>query len=350
MIPYLFLLFVPSMFALFNSRRLSLSAWYITFFIYVLFVGLRFDVGPDAYQYGYIHHSLNYLSFGEVISRTEPLSYLLFWISETSGQHVYLSNIVAAIVTIGGVFAFARRTANPWLALIAATPYFIIVMGMSGVRQAMAAGIMLFLLSRWEKYSFVARSGSILVSALFHTSALVNTIFLVIQTSIPLRYKIVLGALILALTIYVSLGVSVYGDNLLLYQQRYLGGSSAAQSVGALYHIALVLIPALLAFYYRRRILDGVHNIPLLYFGLYSVLAVVLIHFVSSTVASRLTIYLYFIPMMVYPALVATVGRRSWQASVFAVVIFHFCVLISWFQFANVSLAYIPYKNLLFDD
>lgn len=350
MIPYFLLLLIPSVFALTNARRISLLLWYTTLFVFVLFVGLRFEIGPDWIQYGYIHTSVGYDDFWTVITQAEPLSYLLFWISETSGFHVYLSNMVGAFITLAGVFSFARRTTNPWLAVVAATPYFIIVMGMSGVRQTMAAGIILFLFSRWERYSFFTRGAYILVAALFHTSALVNNIFLIIKMNIAMRYKLILGALILLITVYLSFEVSAYSDNMIKYQQRYLEKSFANESFGSLYHIAMIAVPAILGFIYQRRITPVIHNASLLHFGLYAVLSVLLINFYSSTVASRLTIYLYFVPMMIYPALVGMAGYRGRFVGSLAVIIFHFLILGVWFFFGNHAVAYLPYQNVMFHD
>lgn len=350
MIPYFILLLMPSLFALFNTSRVSMLLWIPTFIFYVLFVGLRFQVGPDWIQYGYIHMTMGYEKFWDVILQPEPLSYALFWISENTGNHVYLSNIVGAVVMMTGVFAFASRTINPWLAIVAATPYFVIVMGMSGVRQAMAAGIVLFLLSRWERYSFPTRGIYILVAAMFHTSALVNNIFLVTKLNIALRYKLLLGAVIFLATLYLSLEVSMYADNIARYQERYLGNESLlAQSFGSLYHIAMIAIPAVLGFAYRKRLAGHVHSQALLRFGLYASLSVLVINFFSSTAASRLTVYLYFVPMMVYPALTIAFEKRARLMTTFAILAFHFLLMGTWFGLGNHSFAYVPYRSTLFD-
>ncbi len=350
MIPYFLLLLVPSVFALFNTQRLSRLLWAFTFVVFVLFIGLRFEVGPDWPQYKFIHTSLAFNDFWDVAIQAEPLSYLLFWTSQRMGYEVYLSNVVAAIIVMTGVFSFARRTANPWLAVVAATPYFIIVMGMSGVRQAMAAGIVLFLFAHWERFSLIPRAMYILVAGLFHTSALVNNIFLVIKMNIAMRYKVMLGAVVLVLTLYISYEVSLYSENIIRYQQLYLETAAVEQSFGSLYHIAMIAVPALLGFIYRKRIMPYIHSPSLLFFGLYAALSTFIINFLSSTAASRLTIYLYFVPMMVYPALIHLFGRRTQLALMAILIALHAAILFAWFSLGNHSFAYIPYKNLLFDD
>jgi hypothetical protein len=349
MIPYLFLMLIPAAFAMLNTRRLSGALWYLTLAIYVLFIGLRVEVGPDWAPYAYVHESLQYMQLGDILVQAEPLSYLLFWVSQVYGYEMYLSNFVAALILITGVFCYARRTANPWIAVIAATPYFIIVMGMSGVRQAMAAGIILFLFSRWERYNLTSRLGFILFAALFHTSALVNNIFLIIKLNIALRYKIMLGVVVLALTLYVSFTVSFYAENMLRYQSRYLDTDFADKSLGSFFHIAMIAIPAFLGIAYRKRVQPHIHNQTLLTFGLYASITVLVLSFFFTTVASRLTVYLYFLPMMLYPALAASFGRRSVPLGNLAVIVFHIFLMTVWFQFANHAFAYEDYRNLLLE-
>lgn len=350
MIPYFALLLLPSVFALFNTQRLSRLLWWFTYIVFVLFIGLRFEIGPDWPQYKFIHSTLAYVDFWDVAMQAEPLSYLLFWLSQHLGFEVYLSNVVAAIIVMTGVFSFARRTANPWVAVIAATPYFIIVMGMSGVRQAMAAGIVLFLFAHWERFSFISRGFYILFAGLFHTSALINNIFLVIKMRIPLRYKVILGILILSITLYISFRISLYSENIVRYQQLYLGNSLVEESFGSLYHIAMIVFPAFLGFLFRRRIMPNIHSHSLLYFGMYAALSIIMINFFSSTAASRLTIYLYFVPMMVYPALIHMYRRRTQLALTSLLITVHAAILAVWFTLGNHSFAYVPYKNLLFDN
>lgn len=350
MIPYLLLLSIPSLFALLNTRRLSLPLWYLTIIIFILFVGLRDEVGPDWRQYSEIHRMVSYQDIWSLLVQPEPLSHGLFWLSENSGSGMFLTNLVAAAIMMLGVGSFARRTINPWLALVSATPYFIIVMGMSGVRQAMAASVVLFLFSRWEKYSFLKRGGFILIAAMFHTSALINNIFLIIKTNIALRYKLALGLLVLVITFYVGMEISVYSENIERYQDRYLGGRGEVRSIGSLYHIAMITIPAFLGYVFRRRISGLIHNESLLKFGLQAALSVIVINFFSSTAASRLTVYLYFIPMMVYPALATPQGKAGQMGNIFAIIAMHFVILVAWFQLANVSFAYMPYLNALIDD
>ena len=347
MAAYIALILLPSFFALLNPKRISLPAWVSVFLIYVFFVGLRYQVGPDWGQYIQLHELSADLDFNEITTLSEPLSYTLFWMSKKIGAHVYLTNIVAAIIMLTGVYKFAKCTVNPWIAVLAATPYFIIVVGMSGIRQAMAAGVILILLAKWKKISSLKHGGYIILASLFHTSALVNSLFLITRLRVKMFYKLFFGASILAITIYLGSFLSVFSANFNRYEQSYIAQEGVA-SLGSLFHIAMIAIPAALGIVFRRRLAPYILRPQLLTFGIYATIAVIAINFFSSTAASRLTIYLYFIPMIVYPAFSYILGRRNLIIATTAIALLHLVLLISWLQLANNAAAYLPYQNAIF--
>lgn len=351
MLPYLALLVLPAWFSIISARRFSIASWAFVFACYLIFVGFRYEISPDWWGYLNLHKTVSIMDFSDVMFGSEPLSHSLFWISENLGFDILISNIVAALILLVGVFSFAKRTYNPWLAVMAATPYFIIVMGMSGVRQSMAAGLMLYLLSKWRELSQMGRAIYVLIAALFHTSALVNSILLVTQLHVPRIYKALLGGGILAITYLTASEVPIFAESMAQYQQRYIDDPNKVDSLGAIFHVGLIILPASIGFLFRKRMLAYIHDVRLFSFGIYASFAVLCLNFLpflSNTLSSRLSTYMYFLPMMVYPALANVFGRSNSTIMTFLIIVFHFLVLITWLLFANHSTAYVPYKNVLF--
>jgi hypothetical protein len=238
------------------------------------------------------------------------------------------------------------------VAIVSATPYFIIVMGMSGIRQVMAAGVMLFLLSRWKRLSQGIRGIYVLIAALFHTSALVNSILLVTQLHVRPYFKVVLGFAILGVTYFAVSEVTIFAQRMELYHMRYIEDPEKIESLGAIFHVGLILIPGIAALIFKKRMIPYVHDTKLLDFSIISSFVVLILSFIpflSNTLASRLTIYMYFIPMIVYPALTTSLGKSSRQIMTLMIVLFHFAILIIWMKFANHSHAFSPYQSLLFN-
>src|SRR3712207_5166852 len=137
MVPYFVILALPSLVA-FSSRSTAHRVLLPTVaVIFIGFVGLRYEVGPDWNGYMSLHYVVSTQAIGDILVGREPLSMLLFRLSALSGVDMLLSNVVSSSILIIGIVALARRTPNPSLALVAATPYLVIAFGMSGIRQAM---------------------------------------------------------------------------------------------------------------------------------------------------------------------------------------------------------------------
>lgn len=338
------------MFALMSPRKLSVTLSILGFVAIVIFIGLRYQVGPDWVQYYDIHSELSHEKIDTVFSNREPLSYGIFWLSAHLGAEVYLSNIVISSIILFGVFSFARQCYNPWLAIVAAMPYFILIVGMSGVRQLAAAGVLLIMLARYDRLSVWKQIAYVFIAALFHTSAIVGLIYVSYRLRTRLVLKIFATLIILALAYFVTSNTVFFSQSIENYQDRYISDSDHRQSFGALFHLAMVFVPAIAAWLFRRRILPYIHDPTLLQFGIVGTLGIFSLYFIdlfNSTLPSRLTIYFYFVPMMIYPAFTMILGRSGRTLMIYLLVLVHFLILIVWMKFANHSHAYLPYDNIL---
>jgi hypothetical protein len=347
MLAYLVLFSIPAIASMHYRYSIARVNWFFLFVLFSFFVGLRHQVGPDWWQYTRWLEIVGTQDFFSLFSQPEPLSKLLFWISYQLNLEIYSVNLAAALIMMLGVFAFARKTVNPWLAVVAATPYFILVIGMSGVRQAAAAGIILYLLAHWDRYSIVRRVGIILFAALFHTSAIIALLLIVTQLRANLFAKILMMGIIGAAALLIGSELDVFAQNIEVYRQRYIDSDIVSESLGAFYHIGFIMIPALLGWRFRRRIYSIVEQKQLLALGLISIPFLLALTAYSTTAASRLTVYLYFVPMLVFPALTQAFGQRNRRTVTALILGYHYMLLFIWFTLSNHRHAYIPYDNVL---
>jgi hypothetical protein len=310
MIPYFALLAVPAALAMSagaaNNRRLLLAVS----LLFVFFAGFRYRVGMDWGNYDYIHTFVANYSFAEVIRHSEPLSRALFWLSEELGSHMLVTNIVAAALLTLGIFTLAQRSANPWLAVVAATPYLFIAFGMPAVRQAMAIGVVFFAFSRWHRDGLVARSALFLIAALFHTSAVLAFVLIFADLERGGRFKLAMAALVVAAIAYLIFFSNYFSEPLEFYKFAYFAEESII-SPGALMHMSMVWVPAAVYLIFRRSLSRFIADKGLVLHGSVAAIALVPVYFISSTVGSRAILYLFFVPMLVYPALARAIVRAS---------------------------------------
>lgn len=348
MASYFAMISVPAVFALTAPRSKNLILFLAIFAFYVLLIGCRENIGMDWNNYVAIHAQMRQMDIEEVLFDTEAASNLLFWISQRFYSGIYTSNLIAAAILMAGVLIFSYRTPEPWLSLVAATPYVCIVIGMSATRQAMAIGIIFIAFALWHEIGLIRKALLIFIASLFHTSAILIAAFLVQDLRVALIFRLIIGTIVIFAGFYLLSRSSIYAGQLDFYAESYLSTQGQIISPGALAHVTLVAAPAIAFFALRKRIYSMFDRSQFLDLSALICLALVPASFVFSTAASRFSIYMQFFPMVVYPVVAEVFTQRDIKVLIrVAVIALNILFVFIWLRFANNSFAYLPYKNFL---
>ena len=308
----------------------------------ILFVGLRHNIGMDWNNYVNMMKTVSARDWWDAVNRTEPLYAILLLIGAETQLGIYLSNLISAILCIAAIAVWARKTPEPWLAMVAAFPFFIMVFLMSANRQGLAASAIMIVFAYWYRLGTIGRVVGILICACFHFSALIFLAFV----AIDLRAKAVYRA---ASAVLVALGSLYYlqvAESGAWYASTYgVEGGQAAQSQGALFHIILNALPASL-YFLRPAWRPILFPAPILRYLAFAALITLPVGLVLSTAASRLNFY--WTPMTMYvlaslPMVVATQSRALVRLMATLVVL---AVAPVWLLTANSAFAYLPYQSL----
>lgn len=346
MTAYLLFFCVAGLPALFYFRRRHAVLWAMAWLAYVLFIGLRHEVGGDWAGYLLITERISHLSLLEALQDQEPLFALISWISSKLGTGVYGANLVGAVIFCTGLFAYCARQQNPWLALAAATPFLVIVAVMSANRQGMAIGVLLFVMSRWRDWGLAGRAAGILVAGGFHSSALLMLVLVVLDIRMHRVAKLAASVVMAAIAIWL---VSRSEAAWYRYTTVYRDQSHGAYSSGAIVHLLLNLIPALLMLWmhktWQRLSVDWGLLRPLCWMAV-GLLA--LAPFFTVAVG-RMSLYLFPVSISfiaTFPSLVRRAEGRALVRLFFVTGLGS--VLVVWLAFANTAFTYRPYQNALF--
>ena len=242
MLPYWILFAIFAAGALEYRRRQQIGRdrqplLWIAAVVTTLMIGLRFQVGADWDTYVTIFEGIRYQEWPTLTS--DPAYALLNWLSVQLGLEIWFVNLVCAIIFMWGVYRFARQQPNPWLAVLVAVPYLIIVVAMGYTRQAVAIGLILAGLSGRDHIPLVRFALFSIVAATFHKSAVV-VVPLVALAATRNRILTALLMAVLALFLYYFF-VSGYIDSLVT---NYVGAEYSSQGAGV--RIAMNVPPALL--------------------------------------------------------------------------------------------------------
>lgn len=341
MFPYLVLLGAPTAAAMMTVRRVGVLFFMIAI-LFWLMIGLRFDVGPDWDNYLRIYNIEKDQGFLQLETNMETGFGILMWFASVTGGGIILVNLVSAAVFCWGIFTFAKKCYEPFLAVAIATPYLAIVVAMSATRQAISIGLVAFLFATWNDRTLFARILLIFVASLFHLSAIFVLIFVALGARISTTARVVAASLLGLLTLPLIVITSSRAD---IYAARYIG-AGAITSEGAFIHVAMVAVPATAYLLMRNR--WRAEFGPSAFLDVLAITPIVLLFatYFSPVAADRMSLYFWPVVMFLgsgWPALIQSqAGRIGFRLVVFFAC---FSLLIGWFYFANHSKSYLPYQN-----
>lgn len=344
MTPY-WLLFLLVMLAAIAPRRLKKPqgtvVWYVTGLAIAVMLGFRHQVGGDWFNYLRQFDSVASMTFlGAVQDTKDPAYYPLGWLIARLGGSVYWLNFACALLLSAGTLSLARRQVRPWLALLAAVPYLLIVVGMGYSRQAAAIGCaMLGLVAlgdgKTRRFVFF-----VIVGAAFHKSA---ALLLPIAALSATRNRVwtFFWVMVMAVLSY-WLFVHDSADTLVA---NYIESDYADASQGAGIRVAMNVVPALLLLLFRQKLCPILAERRLWTMMALGAMACVVLLPVSATAVDRVA--LYFIPLQVYVfGRITSIGSTSSSRTllVLGVICYYAAVQAVWLNFASHADAWLPYQ------
>jgi len=342
MIPYWLAFIFPMLLSLRGvSRRYVDATWIIVLVSFVIFAGLRYEVGGDWGSYFLLYDDARHYSFWEYLSRSDPGYMLLNWLSSRLGGGVYLVNTLSALIFFSCLIIFCRAQPLPFLAFAIAIPYMGIVVSMGYSRQVIALSFVMLgykYLSEGKLRHYLLY---IFVAALFHKSAVILLplgIFY-LQRRLALRLIGVGGFSVIMVYLFIL-------DHVDLLWVNYV--DAQMQSDGGLVRLLMNVAPSILLFMYFRKIKQTWPD-----YRMWMVLALgtmCLLPFIgfASTAVDRVALYLIPLQLVVFsrlPMLFTVTGGRVMLSRI--IVSYYALVLYVWLNYASHALYWLPYQNVI---
>lgn len=311
------------------------------FILLILMVGFRFKIGGDWYSYLLYIDIVTGMSLQEALAQGDPAYSLLNWLAAETGLWIYFTNTVCAALFTWGLLVFCRTQPRPWLALVVAIPYLVIVVAMGYTRQGTAIGLAmlgLVALSERKIFRFVV---FVVLAATFHKSAVIL---------MPLAILAGTKRRIWTLAWVCVASVLFYGLMLENSVEKLNSGYLEAQyqSQGAAIRVAMNAVPAALFLWYRRRFEMPQADRTFWTWMSYGALGFIIFLLVSpsSTAVDRLALYWIPLQLFVLSRLPNAIGNpngvnKEW---VFGVVAYSAAVMFVWLFFAKTAFAWLPYQ------
>ncbi|CAA0079861.1 Uncharacterised protein [BD1-7 clade bacterium] len=307
-------------------------------------VGFRYQVGCDWGAYEHHYDATGYVTSWvdwRLVS-TDPGYALVNIVSAALGGGVVGVNLICALISLSGLYAFSRRQPNPFLAITIAIPYIVIVLFQGYTRQAVAFGLELFALSAIADGKLRKYVVMILLAATFHKSAVV-LLPLVALAGTRNRWWSVLWVGSISVLAYITF-LSEHQDRMwAAYVEENM------QSSGGELRVIMNALPAILLLFFRKHF--RYHNeLEKNVWFLLAVISIVCIPLVSvaSTATDRFALYLMPLQLFVLCRL-NDVASFFKSVSSIAVITLYFFVQFVWLNYSHHAFCWVPYKSWLFE-
>jgi len=305
--------------------------------VFTIFMGLRHQVGGDWYNYLPQFDYIAKLDFLDALTFKDPGYEALDWIVAQLGGSIYVVNLACASVMMVGTYRFCRSLPNPWLALLVAVPYLLIVVGMGYTRQAVAIGFAMFGLVSLSKGRTIPFVANILLGALFHSSAVLLLPIAGIASSRNRIWTVLWTAAAFVIAYFVLLEPETES-----LWKNYV--TTEMQSVGAFERVLMNVVAAVPLLLFRKQFVKDPQARRLWIY--LSLLALVCLPFVffASTAVDRLALYLIPLQLVVFsrfPDLGHSLTART--IIVVGVVAYYGTVQYVWLNYAIQRDYWVPY-------
>lgn len=309
----------------------------------ILIIGLRYQVGGDWPSYLEFLIRVKSSPLEDTILEKYEISYnLLNWLSATMGADIYGVNFVCAIIFVGGLTRLSRAQPHPWLAIIVAVPYLIIVVAMGYTRQAAAIGLLMYGFMYLLQGRLLMYLALVVIATTFHKPSIIFIAFSFFRPG----GKILLQGLGVIVLLVLGAGAFIIeeAEN---YYKHYV--EENMDSTGGPVRVLMNLLPVFILVGYWKKWGELFKDRWL--WALIALLAIACVPlvFYASTAVDRMALYLIPLQLVVwsrYPALIK--GRNNRKLTAQIIIIFYAMVLFVWVFYGTFSCHWIPYDNLLF--
>jgi EpsG family len=311
---------------------------------YAVVGGLRYETGGDWLTYEAMFEEIRTDSFLYAVGRTDPLYGALDWFSAQLGLGLYFVNGTCCFLLVLGTSRAAQRMKEPWLAVLMAVPYLLIVVGMGYVRQGAAIGLILYALASLDR-SRPARTLILLVMAAgFHSTAMFTFPFFGFAIARRNRLLTLVGIALAA-----ALYQFVLAPRLNSFDAGYI--NTQYDSSGALTRVMMGVLPALFVLArWRRFVAEPRARIVWMLIGLANLAALVALALSpSSTAVDRVALYFSVIQLLAFGEFrdLANVSPKTVLLARLMLIAIAASVQVVWLVYAVNSQYWVPYQSVL---
>lgn len=320
--------------------------FYFTALIFFLFIGFRYQVGGDWYNYLYFYDLIKYSDLKSIFLGGDPAYNLLnYWGNKLGFTDTILVNAICGFLVIYFLSRLALNLKNYWLVFLVYFPYHLIVVSAGYTRQSVAIAACTYSIFQLFEKKLLNFFILVVFAALFHKTAIIFLIFYPILILNKIKnYKILCD--IYLLLSFIILVVFLYYFSL-QDENIYLQGNEEISSKGFFIRWLYHLIPLFIFYKYKNNYKSQLYYPLINYFG-YLVLFMFPLGVFFSTLADRFNLYLIFFDIFILCTAFNFFTEKSKKMLLMMLVLFYSIQMFLWFFYGEWAMkAWVPYQNYI---
>lgn len=326
------------------GSRARNAVFYIWIVVLLVFAGTREWTGCDFAGYLRRFETYNSVDFDTYRDSREigfiALNYLIIRL----GLGYMWVNLAASAIFLFGLCVFARRREDPLGYLALCFPILVVQLGMSGIRQAIAVGILFLAFNAFVDGKRIRFALFVVIATLSHASAMVVMPLLLAVGREPTVVRLV-GATVLIAPVAMYLSGGAFDT----YQSRYL--EKDVEAFGAIFRVGLISITAIF-FELNRRAYQTKYPEDFGLMRIFSIasFALVAILMISTLAAHRLGFFITPVQLLILARLPTAMQIRQKNKLLEGVpYLVYFAYISVWFGLSrHAQGCYVPYDSYLF--
>ncbi len=340
--PYWLTIILPIILSLLHDK-ISLQSSKILKHLYliylIIFIGLRFQVGGDWFQYEDIFRlTIERNIIFDV--KNDVIFTLLVRLIAIIGQDIVVLNLILALIFVYSINYFIDKETDWFLVYVTIIPIYIIIIGMGFIRQASAIAFFLLSTKLMFNNSFI-RSGLFFIFSLgFHKTILPYGIIYF------LSIKNIYQFFLISLTLIASF--ILFYDNFIRLLYYYAGEGVHFISFGSIQRLGIIFLFATIFIIFQKKLINNDNERRVILTLSIIVLIITPFVFFYSSAIDRLAFYA--IPVQIFCIMRShRLFKSKNKYLLFKLGIYFISLLIIfvWINFSIHKVGWLPYQNYL---
>ena len=359
MIIYWILFLIPALGLISPMHKNLLSnrvVWAGILLFYSSIIGFRREVGGDWWNYlmKYEWGQITQTAFIANIKHTSIGYEFVNYFASYFKLSIFSINLLCGLIFMYAILNLAKRQPSPFLGLLIAVPFLIIVVSMGYVKQAFGLSFTILAIIALSDKKYFYFSINMLLAFLFHKPAIIILPVILFLGNKKIYYLAAVFTLLLIISLIFPYFREIFGGVfrafLVLIDQYIINKEYKLHSTGAFLRISMTFIAAIAFLIFRKNLSTNDYETKIFLFYSLSVIAIYpfLIFKNTWTVLDRIHIYLVPLQIFVFSRIpFIPMFSKIKNNLILSTVAFYALALFVWLNFGKWSSSWVPYKFFL---